>query len=726
MNHTDGQRIAIVGGGPMCLYALERLAALLTADTSRWPAPWISVFERSGNFGAGEVNSDKQPSTSLMNRVSAQIGFAADESNLSIRPLLRRQLRPTLHEWLQARHRESGDDLYALRPGDIPPRWLHGVALKDMFQTYVGLLQSAGARVDLHATEVVDVCLRRDGGSPFAIHSVGADVVETLADRILFVTGNALSFALPTSAAPRFSSGPKTIARAYPLDRQLTLETVPPGCVVGVDGLGLTAIDVFLHLTKGRGGRFEPVVSAGDALVPRFRYVPSGREPSAIVAFSPSGMLPYCRPENVKLTNPALTYRGRFFTSAAVRRLRLSRGRPTQMPNGRTMNQLDFDASVLPVVILEMGALYYSTLFGAAFGELVAQTAQARYQIFLDGQGPSGEAAVEFLLEPVQACFADAVRHLKDQAADDLATMDIAGAFRAVLYATHSAWPASARSRDADKTITSAAPSPWGHSLDVRDHRFAWKHLLHPLALDGYTSPELWVERLKRFMTQDLLNGQQDNIRNPVKAACDGVLRDLRSVFCEVVDHGGLMPRSHQSFLGGFMRCYTRLSNGAGIEPTAKVLALIEHELLDVSIGPGPVVERQSDGFAIRGQRTGATRHVSLIVDAKLPPFDATNMANPLYPNLLRRGLVRKWVNPDAEGGSDFCPGGLDLSDGYHPLNSAGVEDTRLTFLGTPAEGMRFFHSAAARPNCNSGVFNTLSQWAAESLGTPQTVPVTT
>src|SRR5262249_44041784 len=83
----------------------------------------------------------------------------------------------------------------------------------------------------------------------------------------------------------------------------------------------------------------------------------------------------------------------------------------------------------------------------------------------------------------------------------------------------------------------------------------------------------------------------QDNLTNPAKAAADGVWRDLRPVLGEAVDFGGLTARSHQRFLDVYMRHHNRLANGAALEVMEKILAVVEHGLVDVSVGPDARVE---------------------------------------------------------------------------------------------------------------------------------------
>ena len=710
MSSHRAQRLAIIGAGPMCVYALERLAAHI--EQSRHPiALSIEIFERSGNFGDGEVNSRAQPASSLMNRITAQVGFAADESHLPDLPLLPKQLRPSLYEWLEQHRTECTAPDQGLSPGTIAARRWHGLALAHQFQQYVALLRTAGVRVTLHTAEVIDVCADTQSAA-LELHTTAAQVRRVAVDHALFVTGNAASFARPHRRCTGSTREPCIIPYAYPLDRQLTLECVPPGEPVGLAGLGLTAIDAALYLTEGRGGRFERIADP-DRPIPQYRYIPSLLEPSVIVAFSPSGVLPCSRAENAKLTDPRLSYTGRYFTKAAILRLRQSRGTPAALPNGQLIAQLDFDADVLPLVILELTRAYYTALFGMDFSTRVAAAVEAPYEAVFDKRGPRGMAAIESLLNPIEPCVEEAFASIEGRTLTRLPVLtqtNIAEAFRSVVYGH-----AHGHLETGPHAVGIQPHSPWDHPADPREHRLNWKRLLYPPRPEQPLQPHDWVQQLKACMRRDLMDSHQNNLRNPVKVACDGVLRDLRGVFCEMVDGGGLTPTSHKAFLSGFMRCYHRVSNGAGIEPTAKMLALIEHGLLDVATGPDPWVAQAAAGFRIRGRWTGSDRNVPRIIKAHLGPFNAANPADPLYPNLLRRGLVRQWSNP-GHASTPFLPGGLYLSDLHHPINSAGIEDTRLTFFGTPAEGMRLFPSAAARPQCQSDVFTSLSVWAQRCL----------
>jgi hypothetical protein len=675
------------------------------------------------------VHSDLQPATSYMNRICGQIGFASDESNLAAPALLPKELRPDFHQWSQARYSASGDQAFNLAPQDVPRRRLHGMALREMFFSYVQLLRSTeGVSVDLYDAEVTDVLPGGQAGV-YTVHASLPGGFSLPAHHLLFATGHSSGqrpSALPwTGPAPPPESR-RYIPQAYPLEHQLAERYVPPGSAVGVLGLGLTAIDIFLYLTEGRGGRFVPAASAsgGSSL----EYIPSGREPALITAFCPSGLPVTCRPYNLKL--PGMEHRGVFFTTGAVRELRKHLGTSVHLPGGREIKQLDFEKHVFPLVILEMAFVYYSTLLGKGFGARLLHCAGERYREFLRHGCTDCATGIDHLLSPVQDCFREAARHISLMAGGHIPSGTANGyteayeSFRQVLSGT--------RDEEQQNAPTAAGnASPRGHSTCIHDHIFDWKKILYPLGEEAKQGMD-WQAELLAFMEKDYADACQGNLHNPVKAACDGVWRDLRSEFSEVVDHGGLLPASHQRFVSVYLRFYNRLSNGSGMEALRKVRTLASQGFLDLSIGPLPEISYDTGAtcFLVRGRQTGTSRKVEYLVEGRVHSFDPETDERPLYRNLLARGLVRKWRNPGSSPSGDFYPGGLDLSTDFHPVMAGGSINRCMSFLGTPAEGVFSFQSTAARPYSNSSVLNNISVWAANLVRTLQpetnTHPTTT
>lgn len=648
------RHVAIVGAGPTCLYSLAHLAALL--PRTRLPHGLrVSVFERSGRFGSGEVHDDRQVRTSYMNRVAAQVAFAPEPPCDELSAFLPEELRPTLYEWSALEFARTGDPDFDLLPTDVPRRHVHGSALRDMFDRYTELIRSVpGVTVDLHREEVTDV---RDHGRRLVLTTGGPEPRSLQADHVLFATGHAWN---DPSLCPRTSrtaalaegNGAHYVPVPYPLEHRVTERTVPPGSVVALRGLGLTALDVILHLTEGRGGTFVPDAGAGEH---GLRYRPGGREPQLIIGTSPSGVPVSGRPLNEKVDDPSTEHSGVFLTLGAVDRMRTARGR----------RALDFRLDVLPLVVLEMAYVFYRTVHGDLFAQRFPAVVKGVYEEHLDGRGPRGEEGTERLLAPV----ADLLRE----------------------------W------------------DPHGTTTP----RFDWRSLLDPLPKDSASPRDDWHARVVAFLRSDLSRSLRGNLHDPVKAACDGVWRDLRSVLSHVADGDGLEARSRREFDQVHMRYYHRWSNGAGLEPMCKLLALVEHGLLDFSLGPDPVLEAVPErrGMRVRGGLTGRTRNVSSVVEARVHRFDPWRDRSPLYRNLLRRGLVRQWVLPEDGPDRGYRPGGLDLDEGFHPLRPDGTSDDRLTFLGTPAEGRRTFQESAARPGPGNEILLRSARWAEEVIG---------
>ncbi|MFD7164766.1 FAD/NAD(P)-binding protein [Streptomyces violascens] len=714
--------LAVVGAGPSCTYVLDRLAATARAAVGQLSLD-VHIFDRSGKFGAGQVHSPDQPVTSFLNRIVGQVSFAADESVVDAGPLLPRQDRPTLLEWCRAKYAATGEKTFDVAAEDWPKRYVHGLALREQFERYVAILRAVpGVRVHLHAAEVSDLEERVDG----RLVVRGADGERILdADHVLMLTGHSSNDPLryPRQAAwATFAERTEAafVPSAYPLERAFAPGQAGPGSTVGCVGMGLTGIDVILHLTEGRGGVFEERADGTLA------YRASGAEPARIVMFSRAGLFTFARPYNAKEQNPEeLEHRGVFLTGAAVEQLRASAGAEVVI-DGREQRQLDFRDHVFPVVVLEMAHLYYTTLFGADFGAHLETAARPGYEAFLSdgGRGAPSDDSVRRLLAPVELLVDEAVATidavlsgtLEYARAKDrswhvepalLRYLDVVfGPEQAAGLASHLDAPAGLAA------AVAAADSPWRHAKSADGNRFSWERSIRPIARDSFRTPEEYRERFLDFLDVDHRWAAQDNLMNPAKAAADGVWRDLRDTLAAAVDFGGLHAASHRDFLNVYMRHHNRLCNGAALEVMEKLRALIRHGLVDVSAGPDAevVTDEERGVFVVRGPLTGAELPVDVLVDSRVHPFDAANDVLALYPNLLNRGLVRKWRNPGA-GEADFEPGGLDLTKDFHPVRKDGTVDARLTLLGPPSEGVMFFQLGALRPNQNHHVMQDILCW---------------
>ena len=652
-------QVAIIGGGPNCTYALERLAALARSARLRTPIA-LAIFDRTGAFGSGAIHDPLQSRSNYLNRVASQIAFAADESIAGEADLLPRGMRPNFYEWAR-QELEAGRLAHELRPNDVPRRFLHGRALRDAFQRYASLLEeSRQFMLECVPKEVVDIDPDDSGG--FRIFCTGEESPRT-ADYLLLVTGHGDNRGGEEATGRRWPC--RYVSQPYPVEKQLNESAVSAGSTVGMMGMGLTAIDAILHLTEGRGGTFT---EHGRRTVGRrsYSYRRSGREPARILPFSPSGLFTFCRPSNQKASDGSgIDHRSRehqplFLTTDALESLRRSKGRPG-LAGGRPIRQIDFERDVFPLVILELAFVYHSILCPEAAAK-AAREAAPRYRQFLAGQEPVGIEAADWLVEPLDCSMASKL------------------------------------------SLPAASP-------------FDWRQLFNPVSSREIDGDLEWRRRLLEFMRQDLVDAAQGNLGNPRKGAVDAVWRDLRHVLAGAIDFGGLTPDSHRRFIDTRLRDYNRLSNGAGEEAMAKLVALVEDGLVDVSCSRSPRLREGPEGACLlEGCFGGATFTLDQLIEARAHPFDAANDGCPLYRNMMRRGLLRLWVNEGAPGDEPFVPGAIDVGTSYHPRDAAGSEDHRITILGAPLERAAFFQLTAARPHSGSQVLKSVDAWARQML----------
>lgn len=714
-------RLAIIGGGPSSTYALERLAAVLSS--SDLPVRLeIHVFDSMSQFGAGQVHSATQPETSFLNRIVGQVSFAADETVEGAGPLLDKHLRPTLLEWCRSRFEQTGNPSYDLGAADWPKRFVHGEALQAQFALYQGILESTdGVEVYLHGEEVVDIAEVED--SLQIVTRQGTLVV----DDVLLVTGHSSNDPMKytvQSAWARFADGhdSRFVPSAYPLDQALPARDSVSGLTIGCRGMGLTTIDIILHLTEGRGGRFTKDAQG------TVSYSASGDEPKSIVAFSRAGLFTLARPFNAKEANPQeLEHHGIFLTEEAIDRVRDSASGAREHCGNEERTQLEFEEHVLPLVILEMALLYYTTLYGKEVGANLAAAAHGSYREFLTegGFGAGLNVALIRLVGPLSD-EADAIGLRVGDILNGRATLPsdgesvahVASATSRYLQVVYGEYEGarlfSLLNQHADDAVEAiaVAESPSNLAKLPQEHAFTWTRMIEPLSSVQFGNGDDYRRVLVDFMRTDHLWAAQDNLWNPAKAAADGVWRDLRDVLAYAIDFGGLTAASHRQFLDVYMRHHNRLCNGAALEVMQKILALIECGIVDASAGPGAQVAGKEDlgKFEVTGPQTNVKRQLDVLIDARVHGFDAERDVLSLYPNLLKRGLVRKWRNPGF-GAEDYEPGGLDLSSRFHPIRANGEEEPRLTILGPPSEGVMFFQLGALRPHKNHHVMRDVLAW---------------
>jgi len=265
------RRIAIVGGGPRGLFALDCLAAT-ASETPDCPLA-ITLFEPAAELGAGAVYATDQPCYLLMNFVAGHIdawdrSFAANAQ------------RPSFIEWLDNRVVDRQGDTASVRadPAAYVPRALVGKYLAHCF----GLLRS---QLPGHVTLAVEhafVSTVARCPQGWAVTRAG---VTTVVDEVLIVTGHQ-----HWQRDRRPDTSDESVLPVFPA-RRLAAAPARGGNEVYCKGFGLTFIDAALAMTAGRGGYFVRGRSG------QLAYQASGLEPTRIYPISRSGRPMLAKPE---------------------------------------------------------------------------------------------------------------------------------------------------------------------------------------------------------------------------------------------------------------------------------------------------------------------------------------------------------------------------------------------------------------------------------------------
>ncbi len=255
-------RVAIVGGGPRGLAAVEALA-----DHMRDRTVAVTVFETHTAPGAGPNYASEQTPLNLLNIPLRAIDLPVPKHGQSF------------HAWLDG----------AYGPDEYPPRAVIGAYLRARF---AALRERLPMEVIGHHVVACEPgkggwLLRTDEGSdhgPF--------------DEVLLCLGHQ---PVKDRQIKRWREHAReadaVLCEAYP-SAALLAATDWQGRTVAIRGFGLAMIDVTRVLTEGLGGWFE---TESDG---RLTYIASGREPAKLVPFSLNGIPPAPKPATAAADQP--------------------------------------------------------------------------------------------------------------------------------------------------------------------------------------------------------------------------------------------------------------------------------------------------------------------------------------------------------------------------------------------------------------------------------------
>lgn len=316
----DVFRIGIVGGGPKGLYAIDHFLHRVNGTIQPFPVE-IYWFNETSNYGCGPNYQIDQPEYLLINYCIGNIdgwdrrGSGGTERN-----------RLNLVDWLK-KFNTTGQEV---KPTDYASRALVGCYLQHIAALVIQS-RPEHVRLILIVDEVTDITY----SNRFQV-KLRNTLFPLSLNNILLSTGHCYSnnSLLSKEQTSTRESSMTYISNPYPVDK---LDKIPAGNRVGIVGMGLTFVDVALHLTEGRGGRFN---TAGD-------YCPSGLEPV---------LYPFSR------NNLPILPRGPVYGSQKYELYYLDENWARNMREIKKSRKVDFFKEIFPPLQKEAHFAYYSTL----------------------------------------------------------------------------------------------------------------------------------------------------------------------------------------------------------------------------------------------------------------------------------------------------------------------------------------------------------------------------
>jgi uncharacterized NAD(P)/FAD-binding protein YdhS len=232
---------------------------------------------------------------------------------------------------------------------------------------------------------------------------------------------------------------------------------------------------------------------------------------------------------------------------------------------------------------------------------------------------------------------------------------------------------------------------------------------------DGAAYQRWFRDTLRRDLGEGLLGFAW----SPVKAALD-IFRELRDTVRYVADFAGLTPASRDDFYRRVVPLMNRAVVGPQYERHAELLALMAAGLLEVPLGPAPMIVRNAGCWTLTSTRLASPerREVDWLVPAQVPLPAVQDSASPLLSALARKGCIRP-----SQPGSRLVPG-IDVDRDQHPLDATGQPNPRIWVLGPLCEGATFYNNLVPSPGGYSRPVADAHRCAAAMLAAPAPAPV--
>jgi len=270
------RRIAIIGGGPRGLSALENLFIELTLQEKEKKVI-VSLFETSENPGSGNVWNTQQLKTNWLNISERALKDLKSRDKLNLDGLNIADF-PSYTDWLPEEERHPD----ANTPDRFPERSKMGTYLNERFNSIAIDLQMEGF-LKIIRSEVINIDFKDE------IFSLKASDNFYEFEEILLTIGHQ-----PTKISKQLkkwklheksNSKLLVLEEPYPAKNIIASDKINSSSTVAIRGFGLAMIDVIRALTIGKGGEFNLT----NTHTFQSKFISNEDVPKKIIAFSLDG-----------------------------------------------------------------------------------------------------------------------------------------------------------------------------------------------------------------------------------------------------------------------------------------------------------------------------------------------------------------------------------------------------------------------------------------------------
>jgi hypothetical protein len=173
---------------------------------------------------------------------------------------------------------------------------------------------------------------------------------------------------------------------------------------------------------------------------------------------------------------------------------------------------------------------------------------------------------------------------------------------------------------------------------------------------------------------------------SPVKAA-EEVLRILRDQLRSVIEFGGLSLDSYVDFQSNVRGRINRVEAGPPPLRSQQLLALLDAGVVRIALGPNPELAACPDGVRLSSTALDEPTAVTVdgVVQGHLDLPSLARSSSPLLNRLYAKGRLTQLSYGDTPVGS------VAINEDFHPYDTEGRLQPRLSLLGVLTEGVRYF-----------------------------------